>query len=159
MTDIDSARTPGEFHQRLGNDPEEQQTFLVNTRKKQWDISMLQHDSESEENSIMPVNCNRSRLSRLAVALLLTLAAPLALADNLQQIFTLAAEKDPEIRQARARYNASHTVIDQGRSQLLPSISATASTSRDTTGVASSPLGRPMQGHSFGAGDGRGDRR
>ena len=100
----------------------------------------------------MPVNCNRSRLSRLAVALLLILAAPLALADNLQQIFTLAAEKDPEIRQARARYNASHTVIDQGRSQLLPSISATASTSRDTTGVASAPAGVRMQEHSFGAG-------
>jgi len=100
----------------------------------------------------MPVNCNRSRLSRLAVALLLILAAPLALADNLQQIFTLAAEKDPEIRQARARYNASHTVIDQGRSQLLPAVSATASTSRDTTGVASAPAGVRMQEHSFGAG-------
>ena len=87
----------------------------------------------------MPVNCNRSRLSRLAVALLLTLAAPLALADNLQQIFTLAAEKDPEIRQARARYNASHTVIDQGRSQLLPSISATAATNGGTAGGPASP--------------------
>jgi len=74
------------------------------------------------------------------------------LADDLQQIFDLAAKNDPEIRQARARYNASHTVLDQGRSFLLPTINATASTSRDTTGVASAPTGGRMQEHSFGAG-------
>jgi len=74
------------------------------------------------------------------------------LADDLQQIFDLAAKNDPEIRQARARYYASHTVLDQGRSFLLPTINATASTSRDTTGVASAPAGGRLQEHSFGAG-------
>jgi outer membrane protein len=95
---------------------------------------------------------SRLHASIVATVLLLTGAAPLTHADDLQQIFTLAAEKDPEIRQARARYNASHTVIDQGRSQLLPSISASASSSRDTSGVASAPAGSRMQEHSFGAG-------
>ena len=56
----------------------------------------------------------------------------LAKAENLQQIFEVAAQKDPEIRQARAKFKASHTVIDQGRALLLPTISATATTSRDT---------------------------
>ncbi len=84
--------------------------------------------------------------------LLASSLSPAAHADNLQQIFDLAVQNDPEIRQARARYNATHTVIDQGRSFLLPTISASASTSRDTSGVASAPPGSRMQEHSFGAG-------
>jgi hypothetical protein len=53
MTDIASARTLGQFHQRLGIDPEEQQTFLVNTRKKQWDISMLQQYLKLAQHMLM----------------------------------------------------------------------------------------------------------
>lgn len=77
-------------------------------------------------------------------AALLSTFSSLAQADNLQEIFDLAADKDPEIRQARAQYNATHTLIDQGRSVLLPTITGTANTARATQDVA--PL------HSFGNG-------
>ena len=70
-----------------------------------------------------------------------------AQADDLAQIFELAANNDPEIRQARANYNASHTRIAQGRSFLLPRITLSGSTSRDTSGPAeATPFGAP---HSF----------
>lgn len=58
-------------------------------------------------------------------------------ADDLADIFNLAADNDPEIRQARAEYNATHTTVAQGRSQLLPSLSLSGSTSRDTSGLSS----------------------
>jgi outer membrane protein len=91
------------------------------------------------------------RLGLGLASVLLTFSAA-ALADDLQQIFDLAVQKDPEIRQARARYNAAHTTIEQGRSFLLPSISATANTSRDTTGVADAIPGLRLQPHSFANG-------
>jgi len=59
-----------------------------------------------------------------------------ASADDLAGIFELAASNDPEIRQARASYNASHTTIAQGRSFLLPRVTLSGSTSRDTAGPA-----------------------
>jgi outer membrane protein len=74
----------------------------------------------------------------LGVAVLASLAT-LAQADDLLQIFNLAVDNDPEIRQARANYNAQHTLVDQGRSFLLPTISATGRTSRDTTGIDGTP--------------------
>ncbi|MES2606050.1 MAG: hypothetical protein V4603_14025, partial [Pseudomonadota bacterium] len=61
----------------------------------------------------------RLGLHPLAAAMLMSMAAPTAFADDLQQVFDLAVQNDPEIRGARARYNASHTVISQGRSYLL----------------------------------------
>lgn len=78
-----------------------------------------------------------------------------AQAEDLMDIFRLAAERDPQIRQARANYQANHTLLAQGRSQLLPTVSLSASTSRDTTGTdgeapdsGGSPFGQ--QAHSFG---------
>ncbi len=68
------------------------------------------------------------------VAALLAMLVPSARADDLWDIFTLAAERDPEIREARARYNSTHTTIAQGLSQLLPNMTLTGNTSRDTTG-------------------------
>jgi len=68
-------------------------------------------------------------------------------ADDLAQIFELAATNDPEIRQARASYNAAHTTIDQGRSFLLPRVTVGGSTSRDTSGPANASQFGP--GHSF----------
>ncbi|MDR0779549.1 MAG: TolC family outer membrane protein [Pseudomonadales bacterium] len=80
-----------------------------------------------------------------------------ALADDLLQIFNLAVQNDPTVRQARATYNASHTTVDQGRALLLPTINLTARASRDTSGLASPPpddggsvFQRPV--HSFGNG-------
>lgn len=77
----------------------------------------------------------------LALALLVLGAglAPVAQAEDLLQIFNLAVERDPEIRQARASYNAQHTMIEQGRSFLLPTINLTGRTSRDTSGVDGTP--------------------
>ncbi|MES2607039.1 MAG: TolC family outer membrane protein [Pseudomonadota bacterium] len=82
------------------------------------------------------------RTLTLGVLLASPLVTQIARADDLQQVFDLAVQNDPEIRGARARYNASHTVISQGRSYLLPTVSASASRSRDTQGLASA--------HSFG---------
>lgn len=91
-------------------------------------------------------------LRPLTTSILLALCAPVAFADNLQEIFDLAVDNDPEIRQARATFNASHTLLDQGRSYLLPTISGTADSSRDTSGIDGvDPTGR-QQPHSFGAG-------
>ena len=87
----------------------------------------------------------------------LSLAVP-AHAEDLLQIFNLAVSNDPEIRQARATYNANHTMLAQGLSQLLPAVDINARTSRDTTGidgpVPSSPDGEifRLQPHSFANG-------
>jgi outer membrane protein len=78
-------------------------------------------------------------LRQALCAAALTLLSGSVLAEDLLQIFELAVNNDPTIRQARANYNATHTLLDQGRSQLLPSITANARTSRDTTGVAGNP--------------------
>ena len=67
---------------------------------------------------------------------MLALPFSAAQADDLAEIFELAANNDPEIRQARANYNAAHTTIDQGRSFLLPRVTVNGSTSRDTSGPA-----------------------
>ena len=84
--------------------------------------------------------------SYLACALV-TLPFPAAQADDLVQIFELAASNDPEIRQARAIFNAAHTTIDQGRSFLLPRVTVGGTTSRDTSGPAElTQFGAP---HSF----------
>jgi len=78
----------------------------------------------------------RLRLLPAALALSLCSAFPgMAQAEDLLEIFNLAAENDPEIRQARAQYNAQHTLVDQGRSFLLPTVNATGRSSRDTTGI------------------------
>lgn len=79
-------------------------------------------------------NITRGYLHGLAT--LLSLLPSLAQADDLAEIFNLASERDPVIREARARYQAAETIIAQGRSQIMPAINATGSTSRDTTGIA-----------------------
>jgi outer membrane protein len=99
----------------------------------------------------------RALPAALALAFCSALAAP-AQAEDLLQIFNLAADNDPQIRQARAQFNAQHTQVDQGRSFLLPTVTLTARTSRDTTGVdgavpgggGDSPFSLPQ--HSFANG-------
>jgi len=82
----------------------------------------------------------RFPLVRQALGLaIFSLCASSALADDLLGIFNLAVQNDPEIRQARANYNANHTLIDQGRSFLLPTVELTGRTSRDTNGVDGKP--------------------
>lgn len=67
----------------------------------------------------------------LAVAALLS--GPV-LAEDLLQIYDLAVSNDPVIRQARANYNAQHTLVDQGRALLLPSVNLQGQTGRNTQG-------------------------
>jgi len=76
----------------------------------------------------------RSAKQLLSVAVLSSFST-FAQAENLFQIFNLAVNNDPDIRQARAQFNAQHTLLDQGRSFLLPTVNLTARSSRDTTGV------------------------
>jgi len=66
------------------------------------------------------------------------------MADDLIQIFNLAADNDPQVREARERFEANHTLIDQGRSQLLPSVSLQGSTARNANA--------PATFYSYGAG-------
>lgn len=99
-----------------------------------------------------------TRLRSLSAALALAFCSVIstsAQAEDLLEIFNVAVDNDPEIRQARAQFNAQHTLVDQGRSFLLPTINLTGRTSRDTTGIdGEAPAGgffSPPQ-HSFANG-------
>jgi len=65
-----------------------------------------------------------------------TLSASPVLADDLVDILELAMRNDPTLRQAEAQYQSRHTILDQGRAALLPSLNATGTTTRQTTGLA-----------------------
>lgn len=67
-----------------------------------------------------------------------------AQADDLLHIFELAAQNDAQVREARERFEANHTLLDQGRSQLLPSIQLQGQTARNTNA--------PAEFYSYGAG-------
>ena len=77
----------------------------------------------------------RRRARHLSLAVTALISASTASADDLLQIYNLAVTNDPQIRQARATFNASHTLLDQGKSFLLPTIGITGSASRDTQGL------------------------
>ncbi len=79
---------------------------------------------------------SKTRLSFLCLSFILPSGT--SYAEDLLDIFDLAAENDPQIRQARAEFNATHTNVAQGRSQLLPSVTLTANTSRQAQGPAES---------------------
>jgi len=87
------------------------------------------------------------KIARALTIAALVLPFSTAYADDLAEIFELAVNNDPEIRQARANFNATHTTIAQGRSFLLPRVTIGGSTSRDTSGPAvATQFGEP---HSF----------
>jgi outer membrane protein len=94
----------------------------------------------------------------LAVAMFGLLSGSV-MAEDLLQIYSLAVNNDPRIREARATFNGQHTQIDQGRSQLLPTINLQATSSRDTQGTDGTAPPNPNGGgfgtrgpHSFGNG-------
>lgn len=64
--------------------------------------------------------------------------------DDLLDIYRLAADNDPVIRQARAQYSATHTNVAEGMSQLLPSVTLQGNSARNTQA--------PTQFHSFADG-------
>lgn len=71
---------------------------------------------------------------KLAVFLCCLLGTSVASADDLVDILNLALENDPSLRQARAQYRANRESITQSLSSLLPSVSLTGSTTRQTSG-------------------------
>ncbi|MEI7949224.1 MAG: TolC family outer membrane protein [Gammaproteobacteria bacterium] len=77
------------------------------------------------------------RMRPLSIMIVCALAAPAALAENLHDFFQLAVKKDPEIRQARANFDARHASLDIGRAALFPTITASAAGSRDAQAPAS----------------------
>ncbi len=93
----------------------------------------------------------RRRARQLSLAIVAMVSASSASADDLLEIFNLAVTNDPQIRQARATYNANHEVLGQGRSYLLPTISLDGSSSRDTSGTVDA-IGPGRPAHSFSNG-------
>jgi outer membrane protein len=85
----------------------------------------------------------------LGIFSLCLICSPVVAADDLLDIFNLAVAGDPQIRQARAEFNASHTNVAQGRSQLLPEVNFTAGTSRQAQGPAVTPVGSPFPAYSY----------
>ena len=75
---------------------------------------------------------------------------PVLAAEDLLDIFNLAVAGDPQIRQARAEFNAAHTNVAQGLSQLLPEVNLTANTARQTTGPAEANIFQPAYSFSNG---------
>jgi outer membrane protein len=93
-----------------------------------------------------------SAISRITFAASLGIAGlnSVAHAENLLDILNLAAENDPQIRQARAEFNATHTNVAQGRSQLLPSLTLNANTARDAQGPGEATIFQPAYSYANG---------
>jgi len=83
------------------------------------------------------VNLNKLlRKTSLGVFCAFLICPPVLATDDLLDIYNLAVAGDPQIRQARAEFNATHTNVSQGLSQLLPSVTFTANTARQANGPA-----------------------
>lgn len=93
--------------------------------------------TSSNEATAPPQRHGRLRHGLLLAAGLLaaSVSGPAAAAD-LQELFDLAQQRDPFIAEARARFDATHTRIAQGRSQLLPSLTLQGSTARNANAPA-----------------------
>ena len=92
-------------------------------------------------------------LNKISIgALCLFLISSSVRADDLLEIFNLAVAGDPQIRQARAEFNATHTNVAQGLSQLLPEVNLTANTSRQAQGPSTAPPGSPFPAYSYANG-------
>ena len=94
-----------------------------------------------------------TRISKLFGILAISISASSpGYADDLVTILQVAFDNDPTLRQAKASYRANRENMVQSRSALLPSIGATASTSRLTSGPTDSqyiPQVNPNTGETF----------
>ncbi len=86
------------------------------------------------------------RLTILALALTLSLAAP-ARADDLLQIYHDAQQNDPALAAARANWQATQERLPQARAGLLPNVAATAGANinrydQRLSGIPDSDVGR-----------------
>lgn len=73
----------------------------------------------------------------LSVLCVLSGASHRANAADLGELYALAEQQDPFIAEARARFDAAHTQIAQGRSQLLPTLSLQGNSARNAQSPAS----------------------
>jgi len=71
-----------------------------------------------------------------AVLVVSLLTCNISQADDLYEILRLALQSDPVLAQAEAQYRANRENVIQSRSALLPSLNATANTTRLTSGPA-----------------------
>lgn len=78
----------------------------------------------------------RFRLSLLLVPVLLSFLSPFSYADDLLQIYRLAQEQDPVLGEAQARFAADHTIVAQGRANLLPTVNLTGRTARNANAIS-----------------------
>lgn len=72
----------------------------------------------------------RQRLPKLIVALLISVPALLR-AENLMDIYELALQNDPIIKQAEANQSAAGESREQGLARFFPTLAATGTSSRD----------------------------
>ena len=93
---------------------------------------------------------------RLGLMFCLSVGTTPVLADDLVSILDLAMQNDPSLKQAEAQYQSRHTLLDQGRALLMPSVALQGSTTRQTTGLAGQMSFRPGQ-NSHGYRPGRRD--
>jgi len=78
------------------------------------------------------------KVSVLVVVILglATVALPDANAADLGEVYALALERDMVVAEARARYQATHTRLAQGRSALLPTLALQGSSARNAQAPA-----------------------
>lgn len=74
----------------------------------------------------------------LGIAMLSVAAASPSYGDDLVTILQMAFDNDPTLRQAKATYRANRENMVQSRSALLPSLGASANTTRLTSGPTDS---------------------
>lgn len=95
----------------------------------------------------------------LALAISACVAAPAAAQEGLMDVYRLALQNDPAIREAEATYLANAEVKPQARASLLPGLTLGSSLSnrfQDTRGGALSPEGIPIGTRSIFDQDGDG---
>ncbi len=81
----------------------------------------------------------------LGLAICVSIGATPVMADDLVSILDLAMRNDPTLRQAEAQYESRHTLLDQGRAALLPTLALQGSTTRQTAGPAGEMSYKPGQ--------------
>jgi len=81
----------------------------------------------------------------LGLAFCVSIGATPVMADDLVSILDLAMRNDPTLRQAEAQYESRHTLLDQGRAALLPTLALQGSTTRQTSGPAGEMSYKPGQ--------------
>ena len=81
----------------------------------------------------------------LGLAICVSIGATPVMTDDLVSILDLAMRNDPTLRQAEAQYESRHTLLDQGRAALLPTLALQGSTTRQTAGPAGEMSYKPGQ--------------